>query len=152
MTAVTYGGTSEPIKPLGEEAFSPVVLEQVHDDFALIVPTSKPKIVQPEIEAESFNKASAGGFLSDPDVSWYGPNFYGKRTACGLALTKTLLGVAHKSLPCGTLVTFKHENITITIPVVDRGPYVAGRQWDLTGGACVKLNHCFTGQIYYRIE
>jgi len=39
---------------------------------------------------------------------------------------------------------------TITVPVVDRGPYVAGRQWDLTGGLCVALDHCYTGPIYWK--
>lgn len=88
----------------------------------------------------------------DPEVSWYGPGFYGKRTACGLAYTKTLLGVAHRSLPCGAKVTFMWKGKAYTVPVIDRGPYIKGRTWDLSGGLCVKLNHCFTGPIYYRIE
>jgi rare lipoprotein A (peptidoglycan hydrolase) len=88
----------------------------------------------------------------DHELSWYGPGFYGHRTACGYALTTTLLGVAHRTLPCGTLITFKNpENgRTITVPVVDRGPYVAGRQWDLTGGLCVALDHCWTGPMWWR--
>lgn len=85
----------------------------------------------------------------DPEVSWYGPGFYGHRTACGLAYTKEILGVAHRSLPCGTLVTFRNpaNGRTATVPVIDRGPYVAGRQWDLSGGLCVKLDHCYTGSM-----
>lgn len=89
--------------------------------------------------------------LVDNNISWYGPGFYGHRTACGLALTKALLGVAHKTLPCGTLVTFVWKSKTITVPVVDRGPYIPGRIFDLTGATCTYLNHCFTGKIYYRI-
>lgn len=92
-----------------------------------------------------------GSWHNDPEVSWYGPGFYGKRTACGLALTKTLLGVAHRNLPCGTLVEFSWEGRTAIVPVVDRGPYVTGRTWDLTGGLCVYLRHCFTGRIEWRI-
>jgi hypothetical protein len=87
----------------------------------------------------------------DPNISWYGPGFYGRRTACGLALTSGLIGVAHRTLPCGTLVTFRHRGRVITAPVVDRGPYVPGRQWDMTGGLCQALAHCFTGSIEYRI-
>ena len=89
----------------------------------------------------------------DPNVSWYGPGFYGNRTACGQALTATLRGVAHRTLPCGTLVSFRNpENgRVITVPVVDRGPYVAGRTWDLTGGACVALDHCWTGALEWRL-
>ena len=88
----------------------------------------------------------------DSNVSWYGPDFYGKRTACGVAMTQDLIGVAHRSLPCGTLITFRNpvNGRTLTVPVVDRGPYVYARQWDLTGGACLALGHCYTGAFQWR--
>jgi hypothetical protein len=88
----------------------------------------------------------------DGNVSWYGPGFYGNRTACGYAMSGSLVGVAHRTLACGTLVTFKNpaNGKTITVPVVDRGPYVSGRDWDLTGGACIALGHCYTGSIYWK--
>lgn len=101
--------------------------------------------------------AKAGAILKNPwrmdgNVSWYGPGFYGRRTACGLALTTSLVGVAHKTLPCGTRITFRNpaNGRTVTMPVVDRGPYAAGRQWDLTGGACLKLGHCYTGSLSWK--
>ena len=87
----------------------------------------------------------------DREISWYGPGFYGNRTACGYELTRELLGVAHRSLPCGTRVTFKNGSRVVTVRVVDRGPYVDDRQWDLTGGACVALGHCYTGPIYWKL-
>ncbi len=89
----------------------------------------------------------------DTNVSWYGPGFYGNRTACGHAMTEGLVGVAHKTLPCGTRVTFRNptNGKTITARVVDRGPYVAGRQWDLTGGLCLALGHCYTGSLYWKL-
>jgi rare lipoprotein A (peptidoglycan hydrolase) len=92
------------------------------------------------------------GWRRDPDVSWYGPGFYGNRTACGKTLTTTLLGVAHKTLPCGTMVSFRNPSNgrVVTVPVVDRGPYVAGRQWDLTAGACKAIAHCYTGPLFWR--
>lgn len=88
----------------------------------------------------------------DSNVSWYGPGFYGKRTACGLAYTEEIVGVAHRTLPCGTKVTFKNpaNGKVITTRVIDRGPYVAGRQWDLSGGLCKALNHCYTGALYWK--
>lgn len=85
-------------------------------------------------------------------VSWYGPGFYGRRTACGAAMTQTLVGVAHRTLPCGTLVEFRWHGRTIKAPVVDRGPYVAGRLWDLTPGLCALLDHCFTGPISWKVN
>jgi rare lipoprotein A (peptidoglycan hydrolase) len=87
----------------------------------------------------------------DPDISWYGPGFYGNGTACGQKLTKELVGVAHRTLPCGTLVTFRYNGRTVTAPVIDRGPYVAGRTWDLSKGLCTLLGHCFTGTIEWRL-
>jgi hypothetical protein len=88
----------------------------------------------------------------DANVSWYGPGFYGKRTACGHAYTESIIGVAHRSLPCGTKVTFKNpaNGKVVTAPVIDRGPYVSGRQWDLSGGLCKALVHCYTGGLYWK--
>jgi hypothetical protein len=86
----------------------------------------------------------------DPEISWYGPGFYGNGTACGQRYTETIMGVAHRSLPCGTLVSFKHRGVEITVPVIDRGPYVGGRIFDLSRAACKALNHCYTGPIYYK--
>jgi hypothetical protein len=86
----------------------------------------------------------------DPEISWYGPGLIGNGTACGQTLTRTLVGVAHRSLPCGTLVQFRHAGRTVTVPVVDRGPYVGGRIFDLTYAACKKLAHCHTGPIEWR--
>jgi hypothetical protein len=89
----------------------------------------------------------------DRHLSWYGPGFYGQGTACGYTLTENLMGVAHRTLPCGTMVTFRNprNGRVITVPVVDRGPYVAGRIWDLTGGACYALDHCWTGPIEWHL-
>jgi rare lipoprotein A (peptidoglycan hydrolase) len=113
---------------------------------------TKPKkiITKPKVKI-STPRVQSSGWRTDSNISWYGPGFYGHRTACGLTLTKTLIGVAHRTLPCGTLITFKWSGRIVAAPVVDRGPYVGGRQFDMTGGLCVKLNHCFTGKIYYRI-
>lgn len=87
----------------------------------------------------------------DPDISWYGPGMYGELTACGVILTTTVIGVAHRTLPCGTLVQFRWNGITVNARVIDRGPYVAGRTWDMTAGLCAALRHCWTGPISYRI-
>ncbi|HEY5628335.1 MAG TPA: RlpA-like double-psi beta-barrel domain-containing protein [Candidatus Limnocylindrales bacterium] len=89
----------------------------------------------------------------DPNVSWYGPGMYGSRTACGVTLTTTVLGVANRTLPCGTKVTFRNpaNGRTVTVPVIDRGPYVSGRTWDMSGGLCVYLDHCYTGAMEWRL-
>jgi peptidoglycan lytic transglycosylase len=63
------------------------------------------------------------------EVSWYGG---GGSLACGGWLTSATLGVANKTLPCGTLVTLRYGGRTVRVPVIDRGPYVEGREFDLT--------------------
>jgi rare lipoprotein A len=65
-------------------------------------------------------------------ASWYGPGFFGNRTACGVILGPTTLGVAHRTLRCGTRVTLRYRGRSITVPVIDRGPYVPPRELDLT--------------------
>jgi rare lipoprotein A (peptidoglycan hydrolase) len=65
-------------------------------------------------------------------ATWFGPGFYGQRTACGETMTPTLLGVAHRWLPCGTLVDISYNGRSLRVPVVDRGPYSRGVSWDLT--------------------
>jgi hypothetical protein len=65
-------------------------------------------------------------------ASWYGPGFFGRRTACGIRLTRTTLGVANRTLPCGTKVALLYRGRTLEVPVIDRGPFANGAEWDLT--------------------
>lgn len=64
--------------------------------------------------------------------SYFGPGLFGNRTACGQTLTTALAGVAHRALPCGSLVTLAHGGAVVTVPVVDRGPFHDAREFDLT--------------------
>ena len=118
-------------------------------DLSAEPPQARVRAALPEAKAGAIKK---NNWRLDGNVSWYGPGFYGKRTACGLAMTEGLIGVAHRTLPCGTKITFKNPSNgrIVTAAVVDRGPYVSGRQWDLTGGLCLKLGHCYTGSIYWK--
>ena len=80
-------------------------------------------------------------------ASWYGPGLYGNRTGCGGTLGAGELGVAHKSLPCGTLVTLQHGRRRVRVPVIDRGPYVGGREYDLTEATAQRLGFRGHGAI-----
>ncbi len=80
-------------------------------------------------------------------ATWYGPGFYGKRTACGTRLSPRTLGVAHRTLPCGTRVTFYHAGRFATVSVIDRGPFRRGVAWDLTSAAARRLGFRTTGQL-----
>jgi hypothetical protein len=81
-------------------------------------------------------------------ASWYGPGLYGNRLGCGGTLSAGTLGVAHKTLPCGTRVTFRYGGRSVTVPVVDRGPFVGGREWDLTAATKRQLGFPSTGTVW----
>ncbi len=66
-------------------------------------------------------------------ATWYG--LFGHRTACGVRLTRSTMGVAHKTLPCGTKIAVYLDGHTIEVPVIDRGPYAKGVALDLTWAA-----------------
>jgi rare lipoprotein A (peptidoglycan hydrolase) len=72
-------------------------------------------------------------------ATWYGPGLYGNRLACGGRLRTRTLGVAHKSLPCGTKVALRYHGRTVVVPVIDRGPYARGVSYDLTEATARKL-------------
>jgi hypothetical protein len=80
-------------------------------------------------------------------VTWYGPGFYGKKTACGVRLHKATLGVANKSLPCGTLVDLYNNGQTVTVPVIDRGPFRKGTSYDLTSATAAAIGVTATTTI-----
>lgn len=70
--------------------------------------------------------------LRPTHASYFGPGLYGNGMACGGTLYPDTRGVAHKTLPCGTRVALRYGRKTVVTRVVDRGPYVAGREFDLT--------------------
>lgn len=76
---------------------------------------------------------------------------YGLGLACGGVLGRHELGVAHKTAPCGTLITFTYAGRSVTVPVIDRGPYIAGREWDLTGATAEALGFPGLGQIEWSL-
>jgi len=80
-------------------------------------------------------------------ASWYGPGLWGNGVACGGTLMPGTLGVANKTLPCGTEVTLRYRGREITVPVIDRGPYVAGREFDLTYAVKEKLGFPGVGTV-----
>jgi len=72
-------------------------------------------------------------------ATWFGPGFYGQRTACGQMLTLAVVGVAKRTLRCGTLVNVTYRSHHLVVPVIDRGPYANGADWDLTSEAARAL-------------
>ena len=142
-TAITSSDpASGPAARLGPDT---VLVEPARGREPLTRPASRQPVQKARVVVKNF-------WRFDPDISWYGPGFFGSGTACGQEYTREILGVAHRSLPCGTLVTFRNpaNGRQITVPVIDRGPYVAGRTWDMSRALCEYLDHCYTGSIEWR--
>jgi rare lipoprotein A len=79
------------------------------------------------------------------EASWYGGS---GELACGGELTSATLGVANKTLPCGTQVTLRYDGRSVRVAVVDRGPYVAGREFDLTEATKRALGFGDLGEVW----
>jgi rare lipoprotein A len=84
-------------------------------------------------------------------ASWYGPGLWGNSTACGVTLRPQTMGVAHKTLPCGTKVKFVYGGRTVVTQVIDRGPYAQGRAWDLTKAVSDALGFEGVGRVRYAV-
>jgi len=87
-------------------------------------------------------------------ATWYGPGLYGRQTACGQLLLPGTIGVAHRSLPCGTTVKLAYHGRSIVTQVIDRGPYSRGNSWDLTHAAAsaLRFDAAGAGRIGYAVS
>jgi hypothetical protein len=101
------------------------------------------------------SSAQGGLVFSSPmrtaGATWYGPGLYGNGTACGQTLRPGTIGVAHRTLPCGTTVKFSYQGHTLVTRVIDRGPYTPGNDFDLTNGARLALDFEGVGQVRYAV-
>jgi rare lipoprotein A (peptidoglycan hydrolase) len=102
-------------------------------------------------EAQAPSEEIAFGAIRTGGATWYGPGFYGHRTACGQVLRPNTIGVAHRNLPCGTAVRFDYHGRYIVTTVIDRGPFTRGNVWDLTNGARTALGFEGSGRLHYSI-
>ncbi|MGB3346108.1 MAG: septal ring lytic transglycosylase RlpA family protein [Candidatus Humimicrobiia bacterium] len=84
-------------------------------------------------------------------ASWYGPRFYGKKTANGELFTKSIISFAHKTFPFGTEVKFYYNNKTVIAHCNDKGPYKNGAEFDLSYGTAKILGFSGVKSIKYEI-
>jgi hypothetical protein len=84
-------------------------------------------------------------------ASFYGPGFFGNQTACGITLMPDTQGVAHRRLPCGTMVLIMYRGRETTVPVIDRGPFNGTYTWDLTQATADALGFQAGGIGYARV-
>jgi hypothetical protein len=129
----------------------------VADDGTYVARWRARKVGQFRIRAvlQTGSQATAAGASPELDITvhrpavatWYGPGFYGHKTACGVKMTRTLLGVAHRTLPCGSEVAVLYKGRRITVPVVDRGPFRRGTAYDLTAATAQALGFTHTARL-----
>jgi rare lipoprotein A (peptidoglycan hydrolase) len=107
------------------------------------------------VPSESAASAGKSTVFSSPmraaGATWYGPGLYGNHTACGETLQPGTVGVAHRTLPCGTTIKFVYHGHSLVTSVIDRGPYTHGNAFDLTNGARRALGFEGVGQVHYAV-
>ena len=85
-------------------------------------------------------------------ASWYGPGFHGRLTANGEIYDSQGITAAHKTLPFDTLLRVTYKDKSIVVRINDRGPYIDGRELDLSEGAARELGCIDVGVCKVTIE
>jgi rare lipoprotein A (peptidoglycan hydrolase) len=144
-------------RPTGPASVSTAPAKDAPSDAEVQAAVTK---FQAAVAQYHLDKLNFNGALLDPSQLTPGQFYtsiasvftdYGLPIACGGVLHVPQLGVANKTLPCGTMVTFVYGGRAIRVPVLDRGPYIAGREWDLTGATAEALHFPGLGPIKWRI-
>ena len=91
---------------------------------------------------------------SQGEASWYGPGFFGNRTANGEVFRPGSLTAAHRSLPFGTKVRVTNlwNGRTAVVRINDRGPFHGARVIDLAHGAAHELGLIASGTAKVKLE
>ena len=92
--------------------------------------------------------------VSKGQASWYGPGFYGNRTASGEVLRRGTLTAAHRTLPFGTRVRVTNlwNGRSAVVRINDRGPFHGSRVIDLAQGAASELGVTSSGVAQVKLE
>ena len=116
------------------------------------------------LKEEKFNPIAAERFVNTTNirysdlgmmkVSWYGPRFHGRLTANGEVYNQNAFTAAHKSFKFGTLlkITNMKTNKSVIVRINDRGPYIPGRQIDLSKASAEKLGVIDNGVMELKVE
>lgn len=141
--------TDTPTCP--EPEFSEAVALAVPDEA--VEQMLAPLVERPAIKKRSVSRVRTlrVGPWRTARVSWYGPGFYGNTMAGGGKLRRDSMVVAHRSMKFGTRIAFSYKGRTVTAVVRDRGPYIAGRTFDLGPGIAKALRFQGVGVVRYRV-
>jgi len=114
----------------------------------------------PGTESEALQKPAAPALpiavrsVSTGEASWYGPGFYGNRTANGELFRPGTLTAAHRTLPFGTKVRVTNlwNGRSAIVRINDRGPFHGRRVIDLAHGAASQLGLISSGIAQVKLE
>ena len=118
--------------------------------------TAKPVMNNTVTVEESLVETSAISYIDKGymSASWYGPRFHGKQTANGEIYDQMAFTAAHKGLKFGTLlkITNPRNDKFVIVRINDRGPYIGGRQLDLSKAAAEQLGMMKRGVIKVKVD
>jgi len=110
--------------------------------------------IRPVPTATNLIASSEASQVSTGQASWYGPGFFGSRTASGEVLRPGSLTAAHRTLPFGTKVRVTNlwNGRSAVVRINDRGPFHSGRLIDLAHGAAQELGLTASGTAQVKLE
>jgi len=155
--AGTSHGLWLQVRPSAKGAWATVASAAAAANGTFTIAWHASRAGQLQLRVVSAGVASTSSVTATPQVSlsvyqpvvatWYGPGFYGNKTACGEKLTRAIVGLADRTLPCGTPVSISYNGMTLTMPVIDRGPYANSATLDLTSAAAQELGLTETSTV-----
>lgn len=121
-----------------------------HRTATPLPPAPKPVPRAKRTSSRSIAPRTTAGAWKSARCTWYGPGFYGRRTASGMVLQPGSMIVAHRSLPFGTRIEFEYGGRRCMAIVADRGPASRSLEFDLGPGTARTLGFGGTGTVRYR--
>jgi rare lipoprotein A len=135
---------------IGLVGFTIATNDKVSSETAILTEESAP------VQEESVINTSIIRYIDRGTMraSWYGPRFHGRLTANGEIYDQNAYTAAHKSLRFGTLlrITNPRTNKSVIVRINDRGPYIPGRQIDLSKAVAEELDVIGSGVKKLKIE
>ena len=134
---ITDSATTNPVTA------DPVIAIAEPEPVVVPIPPQPPKPVVPLVISTHSGEAS-----------WYGPGFYGNRTANGEVFRPGTMTAAHRTLPFGTRVRVTNlwNGRKAVVRINDRGPFAGDRVIDLAHGAASELGLTSSGIAQVRLE
>lgn len=95
----------------------------------------------PEVVSDTTQVVNYKLYKQNAHASYYHDKFDGRKTASGTRFDNSKLTAAHKKLPFGTKlkVTNEKNNKSVIVEVTDRGPFIKGREIDLSKQAFIEI-------------